>query len=93
MQPTNEQPQTEQDILLSVWREAGRNPDGLTVPCGNESDARRLRFTLYNALKPIKTGKLTADSALKYAIDNCSLSFTDDKCGLVLRSKVSTKLN
>lgn len=88
-----DEPQSEQDIMLSIWREAGRTPEGVTIPCASESNAKRLRFSLYNALKPIKAGRIEADSALKHAMANCSLSFSEDKLGLVIRPKVSTVLN
>jgi hypothetical protein len=87
------EPQSEQDIMLSVWREAGRSQEGITIPCESEANARRLRFTMYNALKPVKAGKMQADKALVYAMANCSLSFTDDKKGLNIHPKVSTTLN
>ncbi len=84
---------TEQDIMLSIWREAGRTGEGVTIPCSTEANAKRMRFALYNAIKPVKTGKLAADSALKEAVATCSLSFTNDKLGLVIRPKVSTELS
>ena len=88
-----DQIQSEQDIMLSVWREAGRSQEGVVIPCESEANAKRLRFALYNAIKPVKTGRLAADTALKHAIANCSLSFTEDKMGLHIRPKVATTLN
>ena len=84
---------TEQDIFHDLWRAGGEAENGITVPCESEANAKRLRFALYNALKPVKNGKLTADMKLRYAIDNCSLSFTEDGKGLVIRPKVSTIVN
>lgn len=84
---------TEQDIMLSIWREAGKSPEGITIPCSTEGNAKRMRFALYNAVKPIKTGKLPGDGQLKQAIATCSLSFTPDKRGLVIRPKITTELN
>ena len=97
-QPPTEDPimnpsdMTENDIMLGIWREAGRSEDGVTIPCESVANATRLRFALYNALKPIKAGKQVADSALLHAIKSCSLSFTEDKLGLVVRPKVATVL-
>ena len=84
---------TEQDIFHDLWRAGGESEDGVTVPCESEANAKRLRFALYNSLKPIKKGKMTADMKLQYAIDNCSLSFTEDGTGLMIRPKVSTMVN
>ena len=89
----NEPALTEQDIMLSIWREAGRDAKGVTIPCSTEANAKRMRFALYNAVKPVKAGRLAADSALKEAITTCSLSFTEDKKGLVIRPKVATELS
>ena len=89
----NEPVRTEQDIFHDLWRVGGESPDGVTVPCESEANAKRLRFALYNSLKPVKTGKMNADMKLQYAIDNCSLSFTEDGKGLVIRPKVSTVVN
>ncbi len=83
----------EQDVLQEIWRKAGREAGGVTIPCDSLSEARRMRFTLYNALKPVKTGRVEADAELRYAMDNCSISFTDDQKGIVIRPKVSSKLN
>lgn len=88
-----DQAPTEQDIMLSVWREAGRTAEGVTIPCESEANAKRLRFALYNAIKPVKTGRIAADGALKHAIATCSLSFTENKSGLIIRPKVATTLN
>ena len=89
----NEPALTEQDIMLSIWREAGRTNEGVTIPCSSEANARRMRFALYNAIKPVKSGRLAADTALKEAVATCSLGFTADKCGLVIRPKVATELS
>lgn len=88
-----DQTPTEQDIMLSVWREAGRTEEGVTIPCESEANAKRLRFALYNAVKPVKSGRIEADAALKHGVATCSLSFTEDKMGLIVRPKVATLLN
>lgn len=79
--------------MHNVWRAGGSSPEGITIPCQSESNAKRLRFALYNSVKAVKTGKFPADSALKKAITTCSLSFTDDKCGIRIRPKVATELS
>lgn len=83
----------EQAIFHELWRTAGQSPEGVTVPCESAANATRLRFALYNSLKPIKTGKMEADMKLRHAMDTCSLSFTEDKQGLIIRPKVSTTIN
>ncbi len=84
---------SENDIMLGIWREAGRSEEGVTIPCESVTNATRLRFALYNALKPIKSGKQVADSALQHAIKTCSLSYTEDKSGLVIKPKIATTLS
>jgi hypothetical protein len=84
---------SEQAIMHDIWRAAYTNPDGITIPCESEASAKRLRFALYNAVKPIKSGAKVADEGLKAAIANCSIGFTDDKKGLCVQQKVATQLN
>jgi hypothetical protein len=89
----NDRLKSELDIMHGIWREAGRDETGVTIACESEANAKRLRFALYNALKPIKSGKQGADSALLHAIATCSLGFTEDKKGLIIKPKIATVLS
>lgn len=87
----------EQVLLQNLWVLASTRPDGVTVPCGDESSARRLRFALYNAVKHFKPkdgkeGK-PCSQQLADAIASCALSFTPDNTGIVIRQKITTKIN
>lgn len=92
MPPTKQQTD-ERDLFHEIWRAAGSTPEGITIPCESHSNAIRLRFTLYNSVKGIRGGTMQCDATLKEAVDKCGISFTEDKCGLQIRPKLSTKLN
>lgn len=79
-------------ILHDLWKTAGKNDKPLKIPCGDESSAARLRFALYNAVKPVKTGKLV-DKELLDAATNCSISYEQgDKTTLVIQQKIMAGL-
>jgi len=75
-------------ILQDVWRKAHSMPNGWEVACKDEATATRMRFSLYNAVKHFRSGKYEADAALILAMKECSISFTPDKKGLIIRKKV-----
>ena len=84
----------EQIILQNLWALAASRPDGVTVPCGDKASARRLRFAMYNAVKWFKGEKAKPCSEeLANAIATCSLSFTEDETGIIVRQKIATKVN
>jgi len=78
-----------QAIMQELWRAANTRPEGITIPCPNEQQAISLRFALYNSVKRARSGRDTVDDKLKEALANCSISFTPDKCGLVIKQKAS----
>lgn len=78
-------------LLQALWRKAGRAEEPLRVECKSESEARRLRFALYNAVRDARAGKVEADAALTEALENCTVGFApEDKRVLVLQQKVMT---
>jgi hypothetical protein len=84
----------EQTILQNLWIMANKRPEGVNVPCGDASSAKRLRFALYNAVKYHKgVDARPCSEQLSDAIANCSLSFTDDGAGVIIRQKIATKVN
>lgn len=76
------------NVLQQAWRTGFSKPGGLTIPCQSPEEAASLRFALYNAVKKFRNGKVTPDTELSEAMDQCSISFTPDKCGVVLQRKV-----
>ena len=58
-------------ILHAVWRKAF-NDGQLTIPVKSASDATRLRFSLYNAVRPVREGKVVAPDLLQ-AVQECSV--------------------
>ena len=80
-------------LLQGLWRKAFGQDEPLEVPCKTESNATRLRFSLYNAVREVRTGKAKVDEALKLAVENCSIGFhPEDKTRLVIQRKVMTDL-
>lgn len=79
-------------IFHEVWRHANR-PDGMHfIQCKSVAEASRLRFALYNAVKPYRNGKREADQELKDAILNCSICLTEDKKGIIMQKKLDSDL-
>ena len=77
-------------ILQEVWRAANTRPNGMTIPCEDERAAVSLRFALYNAVKVFRTGWASPDDQLRDAMEECSISFTPDKKGIVVKKKSET---
>lgn len=87
----------QKQILQALWRRAGRMSEPLEINCKTESDAKRTRFALYNAVREFKEkdgkpGK-PADDELKYAIENCSVGYKEGSVNvLVIRGKASLEM-
>lgn len=80
-------------LLQGLWRKAFRQDTPLEIPCKSETNARKMRFALYNAVRGVKTGKEKVDENLKEAVENCSVGFApDDKTRLVIQRKVMTEM-
>ena len=80
-------------LLQGLWRKAMLQDEPVEVPCKTASNATRLRFSLYNAVRDVRSGKAEVDKALRQAVDNCSIGFSpDDKSILVIQKKVMTDL-
>lgn len=89
----------QKQVMQGLWRRAGRMPDALEIKCKNLSDARRMRFALYNAVREFKPDQKdgkppkVADEALQLGIDNCSVSFREGApTTVLLRQKAKTDL-
>ena len=76
---------TEYQKLQAAWKKAAKIGE-LVVPCQNLSDARRLRFSLYNAVKPVREGKVHAPELLE-AISSVSLQIKEDPIRLILQNR------
>ncbi len=76
----------EQIACHDAWRKALR--DGrVDMTFKSVSDARRIRFALYNSVRPIREGKV-ADPELAQAAEECSISL--DGATLTILAKVSS---
>jgi len=75
-------------ILHAVWRKAF-NDGQLTIPVKSASDATRLRFSLYNAVRPVREGKVVAPDLLQ-AVQECSVRI--EGLSVVVQLKANTEL-
>ena len=58
-------------ILHAVWRKAFADGQ-VTIPVKSASDATRLRFSLYNSVRPVREGKVVSPDLLQ-AAEECSV--------------------
>ena len=76
---------SEYQKLQAAWKKAAREGE-LVVPCKTLSDARRLRFSLYNAVKPVREGKAHEPELLE-AIQSVSLQLREDPPTLIMQHR------
>lgn len=77
--------QAELQKLQAAWRKAEREGE-LRIPCGTLSDARRLRFTLYNAVKAVKEGRVS-DPKLLAVVESVSISIQETPPMVVMQHR------
>ena len=83
----------QKELLQGLWRKAFLQAEPLLIPCKSESNAIRLRFALYNAVREVRKGKGKADKTLIEATNNCTIGFSpDDRATLLVQRKVMTEL-
>lgn len=83
----------QKELLQGLWRKAFLQAEPLLIPCKSESNAIRLRFALYNAVREVRKGKGKADKTLIEATNNCTIGFSpDDRTTLLVQRKVMTEL-
>lgn len=75
----------EVSIMQALWRAAYRKGfHEIVLP--TPSDARRIRFSLYNAMRPIRKGTMV-DAELSAAADECSISIEGSTLRIQARSQ------
>ena len=80
-------------ILQEIWRKAFQQDEPLEIPCKTESNAKRMRFALYNAVRGVRDGRTPADSLLREATENCAVGFKPgERSTVVLQKKILTEL-
>lgn len=80
-------------LLQGLWRKAFLHHEELRVPCKTKANATKLRFSLYNAVRKVRTGKEPADKELLQAVENCTIGFApDDETVVLIQKKVMTDL-
>lgn len=83
----------QKELLQGLWRKAFLQAEPLLIPCKSESNAIRLRFALYNAVREVRKGKAKADKTLLDATSNCTIGFSpNDRATLLVQRKVMTEL-
>lgn len=81
------------DALQGIWRRANAEGEGVTIKCQSPSEAKRVRFLLYNAVREARKPFGIADEALREAVKACGVSFAeDDPSTVVVRQKLRTGL-
>lgn len=75
-------------ILHAVWRKA-LNDGQITIPVKSASDATRLRFSLYNAVRPVREGKVVSPDLLQ-AVQECSVRI--EGLSVIIQLKANTEL-
>lgn len=83
----------EVEVMRGLWRQANRKSDGIEIPCRSASEAKKIRFQLYNSVRDARKGADSADSELIKAVADCMLSFKEDEPHvLVIRQKMRNEL-
>lgn len=62
-------------LMQSVWRKALREGE-VVLQLPTESDAKRMRFTLYNSVRAVRLGKVV-DAELLKATEECSIQIKE----------------
>lgn len=75
-------------LMQSVWRKAIREGE-VTLQLPTESDARRVRFTLYNSVRAVRQGKVIDEELLR-ATQECSIQITGST--VVIQSKMRSDM-
>ena len=77
----------DQILMHKIWRKAFREGK-ITLKMPSQSDAVKLRFELYNAMRPIRQGK-AVDQELLRAATECSINLGGATLTIQLKSKTA----
>lgn len=81
----------DQRQMHAAWVKAARE-GRLEIPCKTESDARRLRFTLYNAVKPIRDGRADLQDVMA-AVEQVTIHlYTEPSPVVLMQHKSQTSM-
>lgn len=78
----------EQLLLQALWRKAAREGE-VEIKLKSKSDATRLRFNLYNAVRLVREGKVV-DEELRAATEGCSISLEGEVLTIRQKSRTAT---
>lgn len=80
----------ENALLRQVWRKAVRE-GRVVLNFKDKREARRVRFALYNAVKPFKDGTLVDDELLE-AAEECKVQFEGETTLVVVKKIMTAEL-
>lgn len=80
-------------LFHELWRLGFKTENFPPIKCADTAAAQRLRFALYNAVKPFRDGKREVDDELREAMLNCSIALTPDRCGVIVQRKLDTEMS
>jgi len=76
-------------LMHALWRKAlATGKDGITIPCGSQATATRLRFALYASVRVFRKGMAIPDQQLADAISGIAIGFSPDKCSITMKPKL-----
>lgn len=80
-------------MLQEAWRRVLRTGEVFEIKCASPSEARTMRFDLYNAMKVGKHKRLDDfDPELAEAKETCMISMrADDPCVVIVQPKTATR--
>lgn len=81
---------TDKSLMQEVWRQGFLRPDGITLHGHTQGNASRLRFALYNAVKPYRDFKQEPDEVLRNALDSCSVALVNNGLDVHVGRKLLT---
>lgn len=70
-------PDAQTELLMTAWRKAFQQGE-LTLQLPSKSDLTNIRFKLYNVSKQVKKWLPGTDADLQNAVDNCSITTSDE---------------
>ena len=79
-------------LFHECWRLGNKTEGFPPIKCSDTRAAQRLRFALYNAVKPFRDGKRECDDELREAMTNCSIALTEDRCGVIVQKKLDSEI-
>lgn len=85
-------PITDKSLLQEVWRQGYLRLEGIQINGRTPTNASRLRFSLYNAVKQYRRFPSEADEVLQQALNHCEIGLSEDGTVLTVRRKLNNEV-